>query len=125
MRILAVDDEPFALEVLSMLVINSGYPDIVAAPSAGAALERITEAPEPFQCIFLDIMMPVMEGIEFCDLVRRLPGYDTCQIIMLTAMNDRKYMDQAYEAGANDYVIKPFDANDIESRLNAVAKALS
>jgi CheY-like chemotaxis protein len=124
MKILAVDDDEFILETLSMLVIKAGYAEIETATSAGAALERITSSSESFQCILLDIQMPVMDGIEFCDLLRRLPDYADCPIIMITAMTDKLYIAQAYEAGATDYIIKPFDVNALSARLAAAVKSL-
>src|SRR5690606_24256529 len=107
MRILAVDDDKLVLEILSLLVKRAGYPQIETASSAGVALELITAASEPYQCILLDIQMPVMDGVEFCDLLRRIPDYADCPIIMVTAMTDKIWMDQAYDAGATDYVTKP------------------
>ncbi|TYB83395.1 two-component system response regulator [Oceaniovalibus sp. ACAM 378] len=124
MRILAVDDDEFVLEMLSILVPTIGYKEIYTAASAGHALELITAAREPFQCILLDIRMPVMDGIEFCDLLRRLPDFAACPIIMVTAMADKSYVAQAYEAGATDYIIKPFDVNVLSMRLAAAVKSL-
>ncbi len=124
MKILAIDDDSSALEILSMLVAHAGYSDIETAASAGIALERITSASRPFECILLDIQMPVMDGIEFCDLLRRLPGYADCPIIMVTAMTDKRYMDQAYAAGASAYVTKPFDANGLAVCLADAARRL-
>jgi CheY-like chemotaxis protein len=124
MRILTIDDDAFVLEILRGLAARAGYPEVTTALSAGAALEYITAAQQPFQCILLDIQMPVMDGIEFCDLLRRLPDYEDCPIIMVTAMTDRKFMDQAYAAGATDYVTKPFDVDDLTSRLGLAARSL-
>jgi len=67
----------------------------------------------------------VMDGVEFCDLIRRLPAYATCPIVMLTAMTERKYVDQAYAAGATGYVIKPFDVNELTMHLTRAAERLS
>lgn len=124
MRILAVDDDAIVLEILRRMAASAGYPEVTTARGAGAALECITAAQQQFQCILLDIQMPVMDGIAFCDLLRRLPDYAECSIIMVTAMTDRKYMDQAYAAGATDYVTKPFEVDDLTSRLGLVARSL-
>lgn len=124
MRILAVDDDESILSILRMLVGRAGYKDFVMARSAGEALELIAAAREPFQYILLDIQMPVMDGIEFCDLIRRLPAYTQCPIVMLTAMTERKFVDQAYAAGATDYVIKPFDVNVLATSLAMAAERL-
>ena len=125
MRDLAVDDDAFVLEILRVLVARTGYPEIVTAVSAGAALECIAAATIPFQCILLDVQMPGMGGIEFCDLLRQLPDYNECPIIMVTAMTDRKFMDQAYAAGATDYVTKPFDFEKLTSRLSLAERLIA
>lgn len=62
-----------------------------------------------------------MDGVEFCDLLRRLPYYGECLIIMVT---DTKFMDQAYTTGATDDVTKPFDVGDLTLRLGLAARLL-
>lgn len=124
MKILAVDDDAFGLEVLHGLAARAGYPDIVTSQRAGAAPELITAAQLPFQCTLLDIQMPGMNGVEFCDLQRRLPDFSECPITMVTAMTDRKFVDQAYPAGATDYVVEPFAVDDLKSRLGLAARSL-
>lgn len=81
------------------------YPELVTAPNSGTALERITAARLPFQYVLLDIRMPVVDGGEFCGLLRRRP-------------------DQAFAAGATDYATKPFDVDDLTLRLGLAAKSL-
>jgi len=124
MKILAVDDDESILSILQILVTRAGYDDFVTARSGGEALELIAKARRPFEFFLLDIDMPGMDGIEFCDLLRRLPSYADCPIVMLTAMTERKYIDQAYAAGATDYVIKPFDVNDLTQILLGAAQRL-
>ena len=122
MKILAVDDDESILSILQILVTRAGYDDFVTARSGGEALELIAKARRPYEFVLLDIDMPGMDGIEFCDLLRRLPSYGACPIVMLTAMTERKYIDQAYAAGATDYVIKPFDVNDLTQLLAGAAQ---
>ena len=91
MKILAVDDEPFILELLPMLAAKSGFPDVTTAHSGDLALETLVQASAPFDCLLLDINMPGMDGIELCSRVRQLDRYEKTPILMLTAMSERDH----------------------------------
>ncbi len=111
-----VDDDAIVLEILNGLAARAGYSDVTTALSAAAALECITAAQQQFHASFSTPVAGV-DGVEFCDLLRRLPDCAESSIIMVTAMIDRKYMDQAYAAVATDYVTKPFDVDGLTSSL--------
>ena len=66
--------------------------------------------------------MPDVDGITLTRLIRQTPGYLNTPIVMLTAMRDKGYLDEAYSAGATDYVSKPFDFADLKRRLQSVQK---
>jgi CheY-like chemotaxis protein len=117
MRILAVDDETSILELLSKILATFGYSEVVRAVNGQDALNIISSDSKPFDCLLLDIQMPIMNGITLCEQVRVLPEYQYVPIIMLTAMKEKKYFDAAFEAGATDYVTKPFDFDDLQKRL--------
>jgi len=121
-RILAVDDDELIRDLLVAVLASLGRDDVVLAPSGQAAIEMLKisaqQHAQPFDCIFLDINMPGMDGIEACGYIRKLPQYSHTPIIMLTAMSDRDFIDQAFTAGATDYVTKPFDMLELETRLN-------
>lgn len=119
MKILAVDDEDIALDLLASVLAGGGYDDVTTARDARAALDRIDEATRPFDCILLDIRMPGMDGIELCAAIRARPGYDTIPIIMITAVIDQGRLDQAIAAGATDYVNKPLNGLELGARLRA------
>jgi len=68
--------------------------------------------------------MPVMDEIEFCDLLRRIPDYAACRIIIFTAVMERKFVGQVNAAGATDYVTKPSDVDDLTLRLGLAARSL-
>ncbi|MEI2806535.1 MAG: response regulator [Albidovulum sp.] len=116
MKILAVDDDAYIRELLLLIISRSGYEDITVAPSGDAALEAIEVADPAFDCLFFDIQMPGMDGIELCTRVRRIDGYEKTPIIMLTAMTERDFIDRAFAAGATDYVTKPFDTLELGVR---------
>lgn len=117
MRILAVDDEPYILELMPMLAARVGFQDVTTASSGGAALEALLGKHTNFDCFLLDINMPGMDGIELCRRIRQIPTYRKTPIIMLTAMSEREFMDAAFKAGATDYTTKPFDIHELGARL--------
>ncbi len=124
MRILAVDDDVLVLEILRSLAARVEYTEVTTVLSAGTGLECSTAAQQQFQCIPLSIKLPVMDGIDLCDLLRRLPEYAESAIIMVTAVTERKFMNQAYAAGASEYVTKPFEVDDLTSRLGLAVGSL-
>ncbi|MBS9716443.1 response regulator [Pseudohalocynthiibacter aestuariivivens] len=117
MKILAVDDDEIALELLTESLKSVGYSDITVATSGLSALEEIDAATRPFDYFLLDIQMPEMDGIELCQRIRRMASYKTSPIIMITAMSDRSFVDAAFSAGATDYVTKPFDTLELSARV--------
>ena len=117
MRILAVDDDPFILELMPLLAAKSGFPNVTTASSGQLALDALANGDARFDCLLLDINMPGMNGIELCGRVRLLDAYRMTPIIMLTAMSEREYIDSAFKAGATDYASKPFDITELGTRL--------
>lgn len=124
MKILAIDDDETILELLRHTLEASGYTDNEFVSSGRAALAAMDDATKPFDCFLLDIQMPFLDGITVCRKIRARPEYKWAPIIMVTAMSDRSYIDQAFTAGATDYVIKPFDILELETRLNLAKKLI-
>ena len=117
MRILAVDDDPIILDLLSGALEAFGYSDLTLAGCGEEALESIAATQILFDCFLFDIQMPGMDGIELCRSVRELPQYSGSPILMITAMNKKDYVDRAFLAGATDYVTKPFDVTELKTRI--------
>lgn len=117
LRLLVVDDEHGILEILKSALSLLGNFDVSIADSAATALKQINRASTPFDLLLFDIQMPEMNGITLCEKVRKTSPYEETPIIMLTAMTDRKFVDDAFMAGATDYVTKPFDFLELRSRL--------
>jgi CheY-like chemotaxis protein len=119
-----VDDDPLQLRVLSSYLGNSGFPDITTAESAESALKIISESFEPFDVFLLDIRMPGMDGISLCRNICSLPGYSDATVIMISSLKDKSQIQEAFHAGAVDYVIKPFDVLELKTRIRMSATVL-
>lgn len=120
MYILAVDDDPIILELLVHFVGTMPDHDIVTAECVADALDILADQERPFDCFLLDIQMPGTDGIDFCHILRDMPCYQRTPILMLTAMADKDYIDKAFNAGATDYITKPFEINGLKGRLGLV-----
>ncbi|WP_298860881.1 response regulator [uncultured Sulfitobacter sp.] len=119
MRILATDDDPIILELVSQFLITVGQHDVVTAKSASEALDLLSKNdPAYIECFLNDIQMPQMDGIELARQIRKLPNHATSPIIMLTAMSEKRYIDDAFAAGASDYITKPFDMIEFKTRIS-------
>ncbi len=124
MQILAVDDNSFILELLTMICARSGYPDVTTALSGQKALDLLNAEDVAFDCLLLDINMPEINGIDLCGLVQAIPAYRKTPIIMLTAMTEKHYIDRAFEMGATDYAHKPFDMTELGARLRVAEELM-
>ncbi len=117
MRVLAVDNDEFILELLQRILDKIGIQDVTVAASAAAAIEILDNVELPFECLILDFQMPEMDGIELCKVVRKMPTYLKTPIIMLTAMPEKSFIEHAFAAGATDYTTKPFDIVELGARI--------
>lgn len=124
MKLLAVDDDPIFLTLLRTTLAQSGYSDLTTADSGAQALAILTTAPECFDALLLDIQMPGMSGIELCRNIRVLSDYRRTPVLMLTAMSEKSYVEDAFAAGATDYLTKPIDKVQIRARIGMVQKLL-
>jgi CheY-like chemotaxis protein len=125
MKILAVDDDIFILELLSIMSARAGFTNISTATSGMIALGMINTSDVPFDCLLIDIGMPQMDGIELCAIIRKTPGYEKTPITMLTAMAEKSYIDRAFHAGATDYANKPFDIVELHARLQKTRELIT
>jgi len=122
MKILAVDDDEIGLSILSATLNSVGYTDLISASSGAEALEKIASSLQHFECFFLDIQMPDMDGIELCSKIRQIDAYKSSPILMITRKTERQYIDDAFDAGANDYINKPFDSLELTVRAKIAEK---
>ena len=119
-RLLVVDDEPVCRRVYSVQLSESGYL-ITQAVNGKEALEKIEEADkagELFDIVLLDVVMPNMSGYEVCRILRRKYPADKLPVLMLTAKDRVEDRVAGLEAGANDYLAKPFSRHELLARIH-------
>ncbi|WP_212525567.1 response regulator [Actibacterium sp. MT2.3-13A] len=122
MRFLAVDDDPAILEIISDFMERDGRHGVQTVSSAPEALRMAQANPLAFDAFLLDIQMPEMNGVELCSALRALPPHRQTPIIMVTRLSERNYIDDAFAAGATDYINKPLDPLEWKSRINMVER---
>jgi Response regulators consisting of a CheY-like receiver domain and a winged-helix DNA-binding domain len=115
-RVLAVDDEPRYLEIIRFNLETAGFR--VACVASGEEALELVAADEP-DLIMLDLMLPGIDGFEVCRSVRERSG---CPIIMLTARGAEEDKVRGLRLGADDYVTKPFSAQELLARVEAVLR---
>lgn len=117
--ILIVDDMPAMSQLIAALLGDVNY-RLEFAYSGGEALAK-AQALEP-DLILLDIMMPDMNGFEVCRSLRAMPRLAAIPIIMVTALDDRVSRLAGLEAGADDFLSKPFDPSELRARVRSVTR---
>jgi CheY-like chemotaxis protein len=118
LKLLVVDDEPDVCVLLQTALQATNTAVVHMAGDAMDALSTICDEDQPFDGIFLDIQMPRVTGTQLCAIIRSTPGYEDVPIIMLTAMSERRFLRDAYANGADDYITKPFELDDIRATLS-------
>jgi DNA-binding response OmpR family regulator len=114
-RILVVDDEPAVQSALSRALSLEHY-EVAQAADGREALERLGAA--AYEAVILDIAMPRMDGLEVCRRLRE--GGDSTPVLMLTARGEVDDRVAGLDAGADDYLVKPFALEELSARLRAV-----
>lgn len=113
-RILIVDDTPVNLEILSRMLESRGFGVLVASDGSEAIAAAEAEGPD---LILLDIMMPEMDGFEVCRRLKALPEVASIPIVFMSALTETSKKLTGFEAGAVDYITKPFDRAEVIARI--------
>lgn len=113
--ILLVDDEPYILRSLSYLLTREGY-DVEMAANGEEGLNRLRQLRPPL--VFLDIMMPRMNGYEVCEEIKQDPALAETYVIMLSAKGQQIDMERGLLGGADEYMTKPFSPREIARRVH-------
>jgi len=121
-KILVVDDEPDILDLISYNLTREGY-QVFTATNGRLAIEKAKE--ENPDLIILDVMMPVMDGIEACRLMRAMPEFKHTFMVFLTARSEEYSEIAGFHVGADDYIAKPIKPRALMSRINAILRRTS
>ena len=120
-RILLVDDEPDILEILNYNLSQEGY-DVFTAKNGVEAVSKAKKK-QP-HLIILDVMMPEMDGIEACEIIRNTSGLEHTLITFLTARSEDYSQVAGFDAGADDYLAKPIKPKVLVSKVKALLRRL-
>lgn len=116
MKILVVDDEKLLVKGMKFNLENEGY-EVETAYDGAAAVEMARA--QRFDLIILDVMMPVVDGVEACMRIRE---FSNVPVIMLTAKGEDADKLVGFESGADDYVTKPFNIMELKARVRALLR---
>jgi diguanylate cyclase (GGDEF)-like protein len=122
MRILIADDEPVSLRMLASTLQRAGY-EVTAVRNGRAAVEELCR-PEGPRIALLDWMMPELDGPAVCREVRKQRGERHVHLVLLTSKNSKQDIVIGLESGADDYLIKPFDPEELKARLHTGLRIL-
>jgi len=117
MKILIIDDDKLTLKATQFLLENLGHKTRVAE-SSDEAISLIVES--DFDMIISDVMMPGISGLSLVAVLRSV-YHCTLPIIMISTLNNKPLLEAAFTAGANDFIAKPFSAEELRQKINKYA----
>jgi two-component system alkaline phosphatase synthesis response regulator PhoP len=121
-KILVVDDDPDIVEILRYNLSLEGY-DVKTASNGNECLKKVKNFIP--HIILLDVMMPVMDGIEACNLLKNIPSLVNTRIIFLSARSEDFTQISAFDAGADDYISKPVKPKILMKKIASIVKRLN
>ena len=117
---LIVEDDEQIAYILRFILEREGF--AVSQAATGNDARKLIEALAPPAIVTLDVMLPHADGYELLALLRARPGWETVPVILLSAGSQEKDIVRALEAGANDYMIKPFKPDELRARVRRLLK---
>ena len=120
LSVLVIDDDPIQLNLSELALETIGGCRVQTASEARPLVDDILAGRAEFDLVLMDIVMPEMDGVAACTALRRarIPQY----IVAMTALDRHDDIDRAYAAGADDYIIKPFEPAELSARMEVVRR---
>ena len=118
-KILVVDDEPNIVQTLQDRLEMNEY-EVITAGNGREGLEKFEE--EQPDVILLDVIMPIMDGHEMLEALRKRPSGQNVSVIMLTARSQTQDIARANACGIDDYIVKPFDLSELLEKIESVVE---
>jgi len=122
MKILVAEDDLTSQTIIKAIVAKAGYEPILTGD--GLSAYEILSQPGAPKIAILDWMMPGMDGVEICRKVRELKSDDPAYLILLTGRDSRKDIINGLRSGANDYIVKPYDPEELQARIGVGRKVV-
>ena len=118
-KILVVDDEPNIVQTLQDRLEMNEY-EVVTAGNGREGLEKFEQ--EQPDVILLDVIMPIMDGHEMLEMLRKRPRGQDVSVIMLTARSQTQDIARANACGIDDYIVKPFDLSELLEKIESIVE---
>ncbi len=122
MRLLIVDDSETSRMLLEVILKGEGFEDLLFAGSAREAFDMLKAGDEAPDLVLMDLNMPDMNGIEAIRHIKSDGGMADIPIVMVTASDDMNRLEEAFQAGATDYILKPVSKIELRARVRAVLR---
>ena len=116
-RIIVIDDERTICEAIEFLLENEGY-DVITAYNGEEGLQQVYKFPPDM--LIVDLLMPKMNGFRVVKRVRNDPAFKEIPILMLTVVDDKLNIEEGYSSGVTDYMVKPFEVDDLLARVRTL-----
>lgn len=123
MKILIADDDPITRRLLESSLAQPDH-EIITTHDGQQAWETLQRMGAPPPLLVLDWLMPGIDGLELCRRIRQTPELQLAYVILLTSRGHREDIVEGLEAGADDYVTKPFNPNELRARIRVGSRMM-